>query len=104
MHVTSIAQVINSEKEHRMQGSSSPSATRATASQYEKTLPHFQGYTLLIMRLVWVCLGVLFLCTFALAIPAEYARLSASPLAMRASLVQAGLSVSFYTLYQVALE
>jgi len=75
-----------------------------TTSQQEKALPHFQGYTLLIMRLAWILLVTLFLCTFVIAIPAEYARLSAPPLAIHASLAQLGLPVSFYTVYQVALE
>ncbi|MBV9229576.1 MAG: hypothetical protein JOZ18_09715 [Chloroflexi bacterium] len=87
-----------------MQGSSSTSAMLVTSSQHEKTLPHFQGHTLLIMRLAWVLLVTLFLCTFVIAIPAEYAHLSASPPAIRASLLQLGLPLSFYTIYQVALE
>ncbi len=87
-----------------MQGSPSTSAMLVSTSRHDKALPHFQGHTLLIMRLVWILLVILFLCTFVIAIPAEYARLSTPPLAIRASLLQLGLPVSFYTIYQVALE
>ena len=86
-----------------MQGPVSTSPALVSPSQ-QRVLPRFHGQTLLLLRVSWVLLVAILLCTFVLALPAEYTHLNAPSLDIRVSLAQLGLSVSFYSVCQLALE